>query len=323
MKIYRLMKLYSILSILISQFIFKSSNKITILQSFFSNDKHSLNIDIEESYWKKGIKCIIGCDEVGRGCIAGPVVAAAVCIHSSNDHIYTPIKGIADSKTLTEASRNEIINQIKLQEQQQYISYSISTINNTVIDQINILQSTMLAMHECITDLHTNFLAREQMLHDIHTHSLTPFSTIISLNNNAQTSSSCSSSSSGSSSSSSNNSNHHTTTTNNNNTNNSNASTCSSTNTHTYNYNFYAIIDGNKCPNHLPVPAKPLVQGDSLCYSIAMASIIAKVYRDNLMVCMYTDILCEMSIYMWCLVLVYMYIYICCMFIFSPIMLYL
>ena len=255
------MKFYSILSLLISQLIFKSSNKIAILQSFFSNDKHSLNIDIEESYWKKGIKYIIGCDEVGRGCIAGPVVAAAVCIHPNNDNIYKPIEGIADSKTLTEASRNEIISQIKLQQQEkQSITYSISTINNTMIDRINILQSTMLAMHECITDLHTIILAREQMQYDKYTPPFTPFSTSISLNSNARTKS-------GSSSSSNNNNNN------------------ASTNTLTHNNSFYAIIDGNKCPNHLPVPTKPLVQGDTLCYSIAMASIIAKVYRDNLMVC--------------------------------------
>ena len=249
------MKFYSILSSLISQLIFKSSNNITLLQSFFSNDKHSLNIDIEKSYWKKGIKYIIGCDEVGRGCIAGPVVAAAVCIHSNNDNIYTPIKGIADSKTLTEASRNELIKQIKLEQQeQQSISYTISTINHTIIDEINILQSTMLAMHECITDLHTTILANEQLRYDIHTPSLTPLPTFSSMEYVHTTSSGRSS------------------------------STGTSTNTHTHTNNFYAIVDGNKCPNLLPVPAKPLVQGDTLCYSIAVASIIAKVYRDNLMV---------------------------------------
>ena len=262
------MKFYSILSIFISHLVFESSNNITILQSFFSNDKHSLNVDIEQSYWKKGIKYIIGCDEVGRGCIAGPVVAAAVCIHSNNDNIYKPIKGIADSKTLTEASRNEIISQIKLQQlEQQSITYTISTINNTMIDRMNILQSTMLAMHECITDLHKTILAREQLQYDIHTPSLTPLPTFSSVEYVHTTSSGRSS------------------------------STATSNNTLTYNSNFYAIIDGNKCPNHLPVPAKPLVQGDTLCYSIAMASIIAKVYRDNLMVCL-------MSVYMWCLVIV-------------------
>lgn len=47
---------------------------------------------------------------------------------------------------------------------------------------------------------------------------------------------------------------------------------------------WYALIDGNKCPNKLAIKSKPFVRGDSLVYPIALASIVAKVERDHLMV---------------------------------------
>ena len=47
----------------------------------------------------------------------------------------------------------------------------------------------------------------------------------------------------------------------------------------------YALIDGNKCPNKLPIISKPVVRGDALVYPIALASIVAKVERDHIMVC--------------------------------------
>lgn len=47
---------------------------------------------------------------------------------------------------------------------------------------------------------------------------------------------------------------------------------------------WYALIDGNKCPNKLTIKSKPFVRGDSLVYPIALASIVAKVERDHLMV---------------------------------------
>ncbi len=53
---------------------------------------------------------------------------------------------------------------------------------------------------------------------------------------------------------------------------------------HSQDADMYAMIDGNKCPNKLPIKSKPLVKGDSLCCSVALASIIAKVKRDQIMV---------------------------------------
>ena len=46
----------------------------------------------------------------------------------------------------------------------------------------------------------------------------------------------------------------------------------------------YALIDGNKCPNKLSMKSRPVVRGDALVYPIALASIIAKVERDHIMV---------------------------------------
>lgn len=46
----------------------------------------------------------------------------------------------------------------------------------------------------------------------------------------------------------------------------------------------YALVDGNKCPKKLPVISKPVVRGDALVYPIALASIVAKVERDHIMV---------------------------------------
>ena len=47
---------------------------------------------------------------------------------------------------------------------------------------------------------------------------------------------------------------------------------------------WYALIDGNKCPNKLTIKSKPFVRGDALVYPIALASIVAKVERDRHMV---------------------------------------
>jgi ribonuclease HII len=47
---------------------------------------------------------------------------------------------------------------------------------------------------------------------------------------------------------------------------------------------WYALIDGSKCPNKLTIKSKPFIRGDSLVYPIALASIVAKVERDHLMV---------------------------------------
>ena len=94
-----------------------------------------------ESEW---IGIIAGVDEAGRGPLAGPVVAAAVILDPQN-----PIEGLADSKKLSENQRNRLAALIK----QQALSYSIAQASVTEIDQLNILQATLLAMQRAVNGL--------------------------------------------------------------------------------------------------------------------------------------------------------------------------
>jgi len=86
----------------------------------------------------------VGCDEAGRGCLAGPVVAAAVILP-----IGLVIDGLNDSKKLTEKNRKKLANVIK----QKALCYSIQFVDNLKIDEINILNASIEAMHLCISDL--------------------------------------------------------------------------------------------------------------------------------------------------------------------------
>src|SRR5688500_2957415 len=95
----------------------------------------------EKVLWKKGIKYISGVDEVGRGCLAGPVVAAAVIL-PDNRKIRKSLNGVNDSKLLKPAIRRELFSVI----QKHALDYSIGIVSANVIDHINILQATFLAM---------------------------------------------------------------------------------------------------------------------------------------------------------------------------------
>ena len=137
---------------------------------------------------------IAGVDEVGRGSLAGSVVAAAVILDPNK-----PIAGLADSKKLTERKRKQLSEII----QQQALSWAIAEASVAEIDDLNILQATLLAMQRAVAGLH---IQPDEVL-----------------------------------------------------------------------------VDGNRLP-YLPMPALAIVKGDSKIPAISAASIIAKVYRDNLMV---------------------------------------
>jgi ribonuclease HII len=92
----------------------------------------------------KGYKAIAGVDEVGRGPLAGPVVAAAVIMPEDFD-----IPGIDDSKKLSEKKRDELYEIIK----EKAVAYSIGIVDHEVIDEVNILQATKLAMKKAIEEL--------------------------------------------------------------------------------------------------------------------------------------------------------------------------
>lgn len=89
---------------------------------------------------------ICGVDEAGRGPLAGAVVAGAVVLDPEN-----PITGLKDSKKLSAAKREFLFEQIQLKAK----AWGIGEASPTEIDQINILQATMLAMRRAIEDLTT------------------------------------------------------------------------------------------------------------------------------------------------------------------------
>ncbi|PHS71293.1 MAG: ribonuclease HII [Cycloclasticus sp.] len=89
-------------------------------------------------------KLIVGIDEVGRGCIAGPVMAAAVILDTNK-----PIAELADSKKLTHKKREYLAAQI----QEQALAWSIGRAEVNEIDEINILQASLLAMKRAFDGL--------------------------------------------------------------------------------------------------------------------------------------------------------------------------
>ncbi|MEZ4846430.1 MAG: ribonuclease HII [Bdellovibrionota bacterium] len=108
---------------------------------------------LERQLIAHGKKIIVGIDEVGRGCIAGPVVAAAVILDIENLSIATKIR---DSKKITPDNREKYFEIL----QKECLSIGIGFIDHQTIDKINILQATFEAMKIAISQL--------QLTPDIH-----------------------------------------------------------------------------------------------------------------------------------------------------------
>src|SRR3954469_16363222 len=85
-----------------------------------------------------------GCDEAGRGCLAGPVFAAAVILPDDFDHSL-----LNDSKQLSEEVRYEL----RVEIEQKAIAHAVASVDNVEIDSINILNASFLAMHRAIDKL--------------------------------------------------------------------------------------------------------------------------------------------------------------------------
>lgn len=136
-----------------------------------------------------------GCDEAGRGCLAGPVVAAAVILPSDYSH-----QVLNDSKKLSLKQRNSIKDEIK----SDAIAWAIGVVSHTEIDEINILNASFLAMHRAVDHLKT----RPELL----------------------------------------------------------------------------LIDGNRFKQYADIPHETIIKGDGKYYSIAAASVLAKTFRDELMI---------------------------------------
>jgi len=96
----------------------------------------------ENSLVRKGFPSVAGVDEAGRGPLAGPVVAAAVILQSN-------IRGLDDSKKLTHLQREKVFDLII----KKASGIGIGIVEGSVIDEINILRATFLAMKKAVLDL--------------------------------------------------------------------------------------------------------------------------------------------------------------------------
>ena len=150
--------------------------------------------DLEQQLKNKGFNLVAGVDEAGRGPLAGPVCAAAVILP-----LDCEIDGLNDSKKLSEKKREALFDVII----EKAVAYDIQLVDHKTIDEMNILNATMLAMTNAVNNLKTK--------------------------------------------------------------------------------PDFVIIDGNRLPSQLKIPAKAVVKGDAKSMSIAAASILAKVTRDRLM----------------------------------------
>lgn len=124
-----------------------------------------MQIDIDNLKYRK----LAGCDEVGRGPLAGPVVAATVFIHildqSEAETFLCKLRelGVTDSKKLTAKKRRKILDEldidlslanqlVKISYKEFKLSYSIREVSETKIDEINILNASLLAMRNSFMD---------------------------------------------------------------------------------------------------------------------------------------------------------------------------
>lgn len=99
---------------------------------------------LEQRLRREGFSLIAGVDEAGRGCLFGPVFAAAVILDPGR-----PIEGLADSKTLAPERRLELADLIR----QRSIAWAVASASAAEIDQINIRQASRLAMQRAVASL--------------------------------------------------------------------------------------------------------------------------------------------------------------------------
>lgn len=98
-------------------------------------------------YFKKS-QIEVGLDEAGRGCLAGPVVAAAVILPKGFNH---PL--LDDSKKLTEKKRD----QLRIVIEERALAYAVAFVDHKKIDEINILNASFLAMHQAIDQIEMEY----------------------------------------------------------------------------------------------------------------------------------------------------------------------
>ncbi|OGZ69778.1 MAG: ribonuclease HII [Candidatus Staskawiczbacteria bacterium RIFCSPHIGHO2_12_FULL_38_11] len=122
------------------------------------------NFKEEKKLWKQGFNVVVGLDEAGRGPLAGPVAAAAVVVRPEHSvllsarrdaKIFIKNFGIRDSKQLSEKKREELYEVLV---NHPAIEWGIGVVSEKVIDKINILEATKLAMLEAAENLQADFL---------------------------------------------------------------------------------------------------------------------------------------------------------------------
>lgn len=100
--------------------------------------------DLEREFWERGMDQVAGCDEAGRGPLAGPLVTAAVILPHG---IWLP--GLTDSKKVTPARRETLYGEIL----EQAVSVTVSILGPREIDRLNIYQAAKTAMTLCLTHM--------------------------------------------------------------------------------------------------------------------------------------------------------------------------
>ncbi len=161
-----------------------------------------MNFKFESEKIGQGFHHVIGCDEVGRGCLAGPVVAAAVILDLSH---LKKFKGVNDSKKLSEEQRKMFDGIIR----EHCLGWGIGIVEEKVIDNINIHHASLLAMRKAVEDLQKRVPSETKK--------------------------------------------------------------------------YFLAVDGKFLIPNYPVQQQAVISGDAKILSIAAASVIAKVFRDNLM----------------------------------------
>lgn len=122
------------------------SRQKQILALQTENERLETMLNFERNLYSQGITLIAGIDEVGRGPLAGPVVAAAVILPQN-----CKIQGLNDSKKIPKSKHQQIFDEI----QEKAISIGVGLIDNEKIDEVNIYEATKIAMLQAVSNLST------------------------------------------------------------------------------------------------------------------------------------------------------------------------
>ncbi len=107
-----------------------------------------MSLDLDDKYIEEGYRFIVGCDEAGRGCLLGPVFAAAVILPIG---FHSPL--INDSKKLSAKQREKAFDIII----ENAVAYAISSVDADTIDEVNILNASRMAMQQAIAKLNHEY----------------------------------------------------------------------------------------------------------------------------------------------------------------------